>query len=87
MGEQEALDKLTLYAKCSNMPTPEQIRIVNRYGNKLQKLIDRQFKREPFHIIIKKGIDYYSCGKCGTKLMKKYKFCYKCGTEIDWRNK
>lgn len=87
MGEQEALDKLTLYAKCSNMPTVEQIRTVNRYSNRLQKLIDRQEKFKPYMINIREKKPYYYCRKCKVKLLKSNKFCSNCGVEIDWRNK
>lgn len=85
MTEQEALDKLTLNAKCSNFPTMEQIIVVNSYSKKLQKLIDRQKKEKPIHIHIKDNEDYTYCRRCSTKVIKKYRFCYKCGTEIDWR--
>lgn len=82
---QEALDKLTLLAKTNKDPTSERVKECNRLNNKLQKLIDRQKKTSVINIHIKDNEDYTYCSRCSTKLIKRYKYCYKCGGEIDWR--
>lgn len=84
MREQEALDKLSLYAKSSWDYSLDHLRDIGKCTEKLQKLIDKQDKKMPFQIPLSIGKTFFYCGNCRNKLAKKQKYCCRCGTKIDW---